>query len=198
MKKVWDGHFQGVTCKSCGVVLNEDGYHPAETYAGTCTFLCYSCMNAAPFVVETDDLDGMQSISYPPHCPSWRRDREVFTAYADCPDCKGQGFTWRPAQSDRYRHYCQRCTERYTEHPVRMMEYERDQSRYRQDAYKHGLELAKQDASTLLDAKSVKATYRKNIKSLQKNDAINLASTGERLESLTLSYMRGYLEGLGC
>ena len=31
----WDGHYHGAACRNCGVALNADGGHPAETYAGT-------------------------------------------------------------------------------------------------------------------------------------------------------------------
>jgi hypothetical protein len=78
------------TCKGCGKVLNADGGHPAELYAGTFNGLCYACTGRSGFVVETFE-DGCQLWSYPPHCPSWRRDRETAYGYADCPDCKGSG-----------------------------------------------------------------------------------------------------------
>lgn len=81
----------GIPCKACGKPLNADGGHPAELYAGTYNGLCYACTKAGPYAVDVFP-DGTVQLSYPPHCPSWRRDREKFYAHPDCEDCAGAGM----------------------------------------------------------------------------------------------------------
>ena len=39
----WDGMYPQHECSGCGKLLNADGGHPAELYAGTYTGLCYEC-----------------------------------------------------------------------------------------------------------------------------------------------------------
>ena len=108
-------------CLRCDKLLNADGYHPAEVYAGTANGLCYACTAAGPYVEKVYHLDGARSINYPPHCPSWRRDREHFTGYLDCPECKGSGVEgWASSMGgSSYRHYCKACHERFFGHPLR-------------------------------------------------------------------------------
>ena len=100
--------------------LNADGNHPAELYAGTFTGLCYGCERTEGFVERVDGLDGARTWSYPPSSPSWRRDRETHTAYADCPNCNGAGFTWEHNYSGgRMRSFCRTCSARRANHPLR-------------------------------------------------------------------------------
>jgi hypothetical protein len=79
--------------------LDADGGHPAERYAGTHNGLCYPCTATGPYMVEVAELDGCRRLSYPPSCPSLRRDRETELAYPDCEQCLGAWHTW--AQSGR-------------------------------------------------------------------------------------------------
>lgn len=108
-------------CKKCGKPLNEDGYHPAKLYLGTYTGLCYTCQNAGPYVTMTF-FDGAHKISYPPHCPSWRRDRETYTSYPDCPECNGIGrhyISRADSLGGSYYSYCPACSDRFHNHPAR-------------------------------------------------------------------------------
>jgi hypothetical protein len=117
-----DGLFQvELHCLRCNKLLNADGNHPAEVHAGACNGLCYACTAAGPYVEKIAVLDGARSVNYPPHCPSWRRDREHFTGYLDCPGCKGSGVQgWGTSVGGgRYRHYCEACHGRYYGHPLR-------------------------------------------------------------------------------
>lgn len=104
-------------CKRCDDVLGDGS--PAESYAGTYTGLCNQCMREGPVVLRRY-RDGAQQIEYAPSCPSWRRDREDFWAYNDCPECEGKGFVWkrRASGGGRYRHFCQSCLERFYSHPL--------------------------------------------------------------------------------
>lgn len=119
-------YYTGARCARCRKLLNADGDHPAEIYAGTFNGLCYGCTSSGPYIVRVSLLDGARVLSYPPHCPSWRRDREEYTGYADCETCQGSGVQgWAPAAGgmDRYRHYCKPCIQRYSSHPVRVLAY---------------------------------------------------------------------------
>ena len=120
----WNGFLlEGSKCRSCGKALDgENGDRPAESYMGTYTGLCSSCCMAPAYVMRTD-FDGAQHWSYPPHCPSWRRDREDYRAYPDCPDCKGAGCQWVSRSlrvGGSYRSHCERCSRQYWEHPIRV------------------------------------------------------------------------------
>lgn len=87
-----DGMFpQDWQCQRCGKTLNADGNHPAELYAGTFNGLCYPCTGGPRYVTGTRLVDGGTVWSYPPHCPSWRRDRETHVFYWDCELCHGEG-----------------------------------------------------------------------------------------------------------
>lgn len=80
------------TCRVCSKVLNADGGHPAELYAGTYTGLCYGCERGPAYVVPDSELpDGARLVSWPPSSPSWRRDRTTHWAYPDCEECDGMG-----------------------------------------------------------------------------------------------------------
>lgn len=84
------------TCTRCGKVLNADGGHPAELYAGTYNGMCYRCTSGAKYITGTRLIDGGTVWSHPPHLPSWRRDRETYVFYWDCDQCHGEGrrATW--------------------------------------------------------------------------------------------------------
>lgn len=101
------------TCKACGKVLNADGGHPAELYAGTYTGLCYGCERAGTYVVPDSELpDGARRVSWPPACPSWRRDRTEHWAYPDCEDCKGKGARMRYGHMNQWTEFCRPCLAR--------------------------------------------------------------------------------------
>lgn len=117
-----DGLFRvELHCLKCGKLLNADGNHPAEVHAGSSNGLCYGCTAAGPYLEKVAVLDGARRMNYPPHCPSWRRDREHFTGYPDCEICKGSGVKgWAPAVGNSsYRHYCEACAQRYDSLPCR-------------------------------------------------------------------------------
>jgi hypothetical protein len=107
-------------CIRCAKPLNADGNHPAELYAGTWNGLCYGCTSAGAYVAATSSLDGCRRVSWPPHCPSWRRDREDHWAYEDCQTCGGMGIelpAYRGSNSGGQ--YCRPCLARYSAHPQR-------------------------------------------------------------------------------
>jgi len=67
-------------------------------------------------------------MEYPPHCPSWRRDRERYWGYSNCPDCGGACSEWvsrSDARGGSYRKYCKTCLDRLREHPTRIWMTER-------------------------------------------------------------------------
>jgi hypothetical protein len=112
-------------CIRCGVKLNADGGHPAEIYAGTYNGLCYPCTSAGPFIVCISELDGAQDVSWPPHCPSWRRSRETFFGYPDCETCKGAGATRGYGHHTPVWKRCESCSSRYHGHPLRKWYWDR-------------------------------------------------------------------------
>lgn len=121
------GFYPDHDCKVCGNPLGgkkhgPDTYdRPAELYAGTYTGICYTCQNRGPYV-EYVLFDGLQRVSYPPHCPSWRRDRESYDAYPDCPDCGGRGRFYVSRSFPRggpYYRFCRTCSDRRGSHPIR-------------------------------------------------------------------------------
>lgn len=117
--KNWDGFYPPHNCKDCGKKLNADGGHPAELYAGTYTGLCYGCENK-PQRIEKTYSDGSVLFSYPPHCPSWRRDRKTFYAYTDCTNCNGTGRLYVSrsfALGGSYYNYCKTCLTRFCQTP---------------------------------------------------------------------------------
>lgn len=110
-------------CKRCGNPLQGMGDgRPAELYLGTYTGLCYTCERGPAYRANIYPLDGAESWSYPPSCPSWRRDRVSYIAYPDCPDCKNhpgiQGYSH--GQYGSYREYCRACVTRFSQHPARL------------------------------------------------------------------------------
>ena len=119
----WDGHIPGdPECKRCGIKLNADGGHLAETYAGTFNGLCYPCTKLAAYPEHKHTLDGAVTWSHPPTEPSWRRDRQGATAYPDCPVCNGVGgqVVYRSGLfGGRIFDRCMVCFDRYWAHPER-------------------------------------------------------------------------------
>lgn len=120
------GHFPSWPCQGCGKELDgEYGPNPAETYAGTFNGLCYTCTGKSPFVVSIAELDNARLVSWPPHLPSWRRDRETFYGYEDCQHCEGLGAkrAYRPRSSvsggGPLWERCSSCGPRYWDHPRR-------------------------------------------------------------------------------
>lgn len=108
-------------CKQCGVGLDANGGRPAERYAGTYTGLCYGCERSRSFDTGERLLSGAQVWSHPPHCPSWRRDREMFWWFPDCqnPRCR-HGSVWvsrRSSQGGSYTENCPACFKRHCDHP---------------------------------------------------------------------------------
>lgn len=111
----------GLYCLGCGKTLNADGNHPAELYAGTWNGLCYGCTGRGAFVAKTAALDGCRQVSWPPYCPSHRRDRDKFLAYADCDLCRGMGVELSPSgYALDHRRQCGPCLDRCVKHPLRL------------------------------------------------------------------------------
>lgn len=111
----WDGFLQeGSKCEQCGKILNEDGQYPAELYAGTYCGLCDQCMCQGIYQVKGNS-DGSKLMSHPPHCPSWRRDREEYIWFEDCDLCnKGAVKIDRSfAYGGTYNVQCKKCSERH-------------------------------------------------------------------------------------
>jgi hypothetical protein len=110
-------------CTGCGKQLNADGNHPAELYAGTWNGLCYSCTQRGPFVREVSALDGALRVSWPPSCPSYRRDRQDYHAYEGCGACHGLGSDRYESSMGGFSSYpvqCEACMHRYMNHPERV------------------------------------------------------------------------------
>lgn len=117
------GYYPPHNCQSCNTpLMGENSGRPAELYAGTYTGLCYKCQSKPSAVIYVHPLDECQKISYPPHNPAWRRDRETFLAYADCSECKGAGMILQPYNPDTWScsyEQCDSCLERYYANPIR-------------------------------------------------------------------------------
>jgi hypothetical protein len=115
----WDGMLPQHPCKWCGKLLNQDGYHPAELYAGTYTGLCYACEGLGPRILQ-EFYDGCKLVSHPPSSPSYRRNRDEHYWYPDCSNKKcnmGTVWEWRPyvpgLGGGSYRSYCPDCLRRH-------------------------------------------------------------------------------------
>ena len=113
------GMYPQHTCRQCHKPLNADGGHPAELYAGTYTGLCYQCEGGAAYRVHTNPVSGAETWSHPPHCPSWRRDRETFLHYDGCEHCRhGRIMVYRPGpQGGSYPKQCESCSQKHYRHP---------------------------------------------------------------------------------
>lgn len=138
----WDGFIRipgGLDCAICGKTLgsiDDPRSNPAESYAGTYTGLCYGCERSAVWGCYRCE-DGLVYYSHPPSSPSWRRDRQFFFAYDDCPDCRKGAV--RVSRSDAmggsYNIQCVKCRDRSYAHPVRARhhaEYEAFQEQHRE------------------------------------------------------------------
>jgi len=112
------GMLPAAKCMGCGKELNADGNHPAERYAGTANGLCYPCTNKGPILMTTNP-QGAVVWNCPPHCPSWRRDRETFYQFPGC-DCD-HGRLWvnrSDSQGGRYPQECPKCEAIHNQHPT--------------------------------------------------------------------------------
>jgi hypothetical protein len=122
-----DGLFRvELHCLKCGKLLNADGNHPAEVHAGTSNGLCYGCTKAGPYITRVYLLDGARQLSWPPSCPSYRRDRETFYGYAGCEVCKGLGIGGIRSSmgGGTYRTKCDPCWNRFYGQPARKTDTE--------------------------------------------------------------------------
>lgn len=119
-------------CTACGVGLDVDGHHPAERYAGTYTGLCYAC-ERAPACEVRDLVSGAKVWSHPPHCPSWRRDRETFYGFEGCATCAGKGRVMVSRAfgfGGPYPVQCEACRKRHEADPA-VQEFHHRQEAYR-------------------------------------------------------------------
>lgn len=115
-----DGMYPAHSCRACGKPLNAGGWHPAELYAGTYDGLCYVCTDSREYP-EREERSGAVVWNFPPHCPAWRRDREVFFGFADCQGCGGRGRieVHRPSSAGgSYGKQCEECNTRHYKHPA--------------------------------------------------------------------------------
>lgn len=120
VKRYPDGMLPSAPCKGCGKPLNADGGHPAEVYLGTYTGLCYACQNGGAYL-ERELPSGATLWNFPPHCPAWRRDREHFIGFADCPACVGRGrimISRSNSQGGSYPINCKTCSDQHYKHPA--------------------------------------------------------------------------------
>ena len=117
----WDGFLPEHCCKWCGSKLRgHDSGYPAELYAGTYTGLCYSCTSSKPFM-EKEWADGCQLWNFPPHQPSWRRDRETYFYHASCKQGCDHGRVYASrGQGGFYYRYCEYCLDKYCSNKFRI------------------------------------------------------------------------------
>lgn len=117
----WDGFYAGLSCRNCGNALEgQDSGRPAESYTGTYNGLCYLCTNGKAYPLnDYQFLSGARYWSHPPHCPSWRRDRETFLAFDDCDQChRGRIMVSRSfGQGGPYPKQCEQCQTRNDNDP---------------------------------------------------------------------------------
>lgn len=122
----WNGCLPAHACVKCGKELKgNNSTHPAELYAGTYNGLCYSCTHNIRYVEKTY-RDGATLWNYPPQRPSWRRDREKYVGYSQCPHCQGAG---RYKNGELYE-FCRPCQVKFDNEPVRKAKHEHFQRRY--------------------------------------------------------------------
>jgi hypothetical protein len=89
---------------------------------------CYECERSGERLLQVNPLDGAQHWEFPPHCPSWRRDRERFIGYEGCAQCEGKGRLWvgrADSQGGSYAKQCEGCGARFWDHPLRQWEVKR-------------------------------------------------------------------------
>jgi hypothetical protein len=123
------GSWDGAVCPECGEKTAARA-QPAELYGGTYTGLCQSCVSKGPYLDETRPAEpsGARWWSHPPHCPSWRRDRESFL-YFEGADCCRFGRLNVPRADTRggdYGKQCEKCRDRHERHPVVQETYKQE------------------------------------------------------------------------
>lgn len=159
-----DGLFQvELHCLGCGRLLNSDGNHPAEVYAGSYNGLCYGCTKKGPYTEAIAILDGCRRVSWPPSCPSHRRDRTTKYAYPGCPDCDGLGVASYETSvgGSRYGVQCKSCMARFSEHPLRVRAWD-----WQRKVMEHGNAVYR---AALLRAAGVpgRASYKRECEALE-------------------------------
>lgn len=103
-------------CKSCGKMLRgQDSGFPAELYLGTYTGKCYSCTNAGITPVKTLAC-GITVYSHPPHCPSYRRDRETYYQQPNPCTCN-YGAVYKSQGCNSWLEQCTECETYYRNVP---------------------------------------------------------------------------------
>lgn len=113
-----------VPCVTCGAMLNPNGHRPAETYAGTATGECYRCQARAPFK-RGAHASGAEIWSHAAHCPSYRRDRELYTWWPGCaaPGCDhGRRIRYDGFAGSSYATNCRACLDEHEKHPATVEE----------------------------------------------------------------------------
>lgn len=122
----WDGFIPDdviIPCKFCGNNLeSKDSGYPASRYFGTLNGLCNKCTYSCPFLKKRYS-DEAEIWSFPPHCPSWRRNRETYIKYNSCKNklCNhGSVYISRPdAYGGSYLIQCSTCSQKYYTHWTR-------------------------------------------------------------------------------
>ena len=89
-----------------------------SNYLGIYTGSCFQCQNRGCYV-EKELVDGCLVLNFPPACPSYRREREIFYAYSNCEECGGQGHKMKYSSGANYREYCKTCSDKYYAFPLR-------------------------------------------------------------------------------
>src|SRR3954453_15607353 len=114
----WDGMYPQHPCKKCGKMLNADGGHPAELYAGCSSYtgLCDKCARGPAYIEYVDLLDGAITWNCPPGMYG-KRARETYHSYAGCGTCKGTGRTKFHGRYESFDHQCKDCSDGYYAHP---------------------------------------------------------------------------------
>jgi hypothetical protein len=123
-----DGMLPKQTCHGCGKELNADGGHPAELYAGHLHGFCYDCELKAPAVIKCTP-QGAMVWSCPPHCPSWRRDREQYFQFPGC-DCD-HGRRWYQGwfgkwSTGMHTTQCADCQRKHNNHPITIAAFKKE------------------------------------------------------------------------
>lgn len=121
-----------VPCITCGAMLNPNGHRPAETYAGTATGECYRCQARKPFKAGAH-ASGAEIWSHPPHCPAWRRDRELYTWWPTCTarGCDhGRVIKWGGFAGTSHPANCRECSDAHEKHPATVEERRAREARY--------------------------------------------------------------------
>ncbi len=161
----WDGFIKGeLTCRNCGKVLgNQNRGNPAESYLATYTGICYECQRIGKTLIYTYPLDGCKLWSYPPHAPAWRRNRETYRAYDDCPECKGNGYkrvSRSLSQGGDYNKSCPTCFDRFWGNPRRIAASNFREERLKGLREKHNQNFIEEALATIKGLEVVKPVGR--------------------------------------